>query len=102
MPYYTLVRNGGDWDYKQVGKVLNAPSPYESFGNFNYGATGAAMGIPDKVLFRAAGAASVMAGTSPINSGNPLGSAPYGDSPVDQAWIKQGIEYQRCVAGAGP
>lgn len=85
------MQNGGDWDYKQVGKVSNTQSPYESFGNFNYGATGAAMGIPDEVLLRAAGAASVIAGTSPQNSGNPLGSAPYGDSPVDQAWIKGGL-----------
>jgi hypothetical protein len=28
------VRNGGPWDYKQLG------SQYENFGNFNYGATG--------------------------------------------------------------
>jgi RHS repeat-associated protein len=100
--FYQLVRNGRDWDYKQVGKVANVPSPYEAFGNFNYGATGAAMGIPDQLLLRAAGVASILAGTSPPNSSNPLWRAPYGDSPVDQAWIKQGIEYSRCMAGARP
>lgn len=31
------VRSGKSWDYKQVG--------YETFGNFNYGATGAAAGL---------------------------------------------------------
>jgi RHS repeat-associated protein len=99
--FYQLVRNGGDWDYKQVGKVPNVPSPFEAFGNFNYGATGVAMGIPDQLLLRAAGAASMLAGTSPQDSGNPLWHAPYGDSPVDQAWIKQGVQYSRCMAGAG-
>ena len=100
--FFQLVRNGGGWDYKQVGKVPGVPSPYEAFGNFNYGATGNAMGIPGQVLLRAAGGASILAGTSPANSSNPFGQAPYGDSPVDQAWIKKGIEYSRCLIGTGP
>ncbi|MFO1356892.1 MAG: polymorphic toxin type 44 domain-containing protein, partial [Gammaproteobacteria bacterium] len=93
-----LVRNHGDWDYKQASNAR--PSPYEAFGNFNYGATGAAMGMPDQVLLRMAGVASIVAGTSPKDSSNPLWRAPYGDSPVDQSWIEKGIEYSKCVAGA--
>ena len=47
--FYNQVKNKGPWDYKQRG------SEYEDFGNFNYGATGAAAGIPDQILLRAAG-----------------------------------------------
>lgn len=39
----------GPQDYKRIDRK------YEPFGNFNYGAVGAAMGIPDEVLKRAAG-----------------------------------------------
>lgn len=35
--FYGQVQDYGPWDYKQAG-------PYEDFGNFNYGAVGAAMG----------------------------------------------------------
>src|SRR4029450_7587666 len=34
------------WDYKRRG------GQYEAFGNFNYGATGAAAGIPDWMLLK--------------------------------------------------
>ena len=38
--FYNKVRNGGPWDYKQKGRQ------YADFGNFNFGAAGAAAGIP--------------------------------------------------------
>lgn len=47
--FYQKVRNGGPWDYKQQDRSL------ANFGNFNYGATGLAAGIPEKTLFMAAG-----------------------------------------------
>ncbi|WP_310793426.1 polymorphic toxin type 44 domain-containing protein [Enterobacter sp. R1(2018)] len=50
--FYYQVRNHGPWDYKnQRGRK------YAAFGNFNYGAVGAAAGIPDQILLRGAGAA---------------------------------------------
>lgn len=88
--FYDQVRNKGPWDYKQQG------SQYQDFGNFNYGATGSAMGFPDSVLYRMAGWAQQQAGTSKSGWGSPLGSAPYGDDPADQAQIRAGIEYARC------
>jgi hypothetical protein len=87
LAFYNLVRNKGPWDYKQQG------SSYQNLGNFNYGATGAAAGIPDQVLLRIAGYAQQKAGTSMPAWGGPLGSSPYGDDPDDQKLIQQGIDY---------
>jgi RHS repeat-associated protein len=81
------VRNSGPWDYKQLG------GQFEQAGNFNYGATGAALGIPSQVLYRAAGAAQVIAGTSDPTFGSPFGASPYGDDSADQIWIQHGIDY---------
>lgn len=42
--FYQKVRNKGLWDYKQF-------DPYwAAFGNFNFGATGYATGIPVEIL----------------------------------------------------
>jgi hypothetical protein len=81
------VREGGAWDYKGQG------TQYQDFGNFNYGATGKAIGIPDGVLLRAAGVVQELQNTSRSSFGNPLGGPPYGDDPVDQKYIRDGIEY---------
>jgi hypothetical protein len=85
--FYQQVRNKGPWDYKQQG------SQYQVAGNFNFGAAGAALGVPDQVLLRGAGWAQQRAGTSDPAFGGPLGGAPYGDDPADQANIKAGIQY---------
>lgn len=85
--FYTKVRNGGEWDYKQRGRQ------FEEIGNFNYGATGTAAGIPEQILLRAAGAAQNQAGTSEADFGKWWKETPYGDDRVDQVWIKAGIEY---------
>ncbi|MFP8968021.1 RHS repeat-associated core domain-containing protein [Pokkaliibacter sp. CJK22405] len=88
------VKNKGPWDYKQQG------SKYEDFGNFNYGATGAAFGFPSSILLNEAGLAQEAAGTSQPDWGKSgtlhlpfLGEPPYKDDPNDQYWIKQGIDY---------
>lgn len=87
--FYTQVRNKGEWDYKQHG------SEYQNFGNFNYGATGTAAGIPEGILLRAAGAAQTAAGTSSGEFGKWWSETPYGDDPIDQVWIKAGIDYAK-------
>lgn len=88
------VKNKGPWDYKQLG------SQYEAFGNFHYGATGAAFGFKDIFLLNEAGKAQVAAGTSRPEWGEPgprflpqLGTPPYGDDPADQYWIQLGIDF---------
>ncbi len=85
--FYEMVKNKGVWDYKQID--LNK---YQELGNWNYGAVGAALGIPEEVLQRAAGYAQWKAGTSDPSFGNWWGSYPYGDDPSDQEAILDGIE----------
>jgi len=87
--FYKKVRHGGDWDYKQRGRQ------YQDFGNFNYGAAGTAAGVSEGVLLRAAGAAQSMAGTSAAEFESWWSQSPYGDDPIDQVWIKAGIDYAR-------
>lgn len=91
--FYTLVQNKGAWDYKQQN---TSSTSYENFGNFNFGATGAAMGFPDQVLQRGAGWAQTRAGTSKSDWGSPLGKFPHGHDKNDQEQIKSGIEYTKC------
>jgi len=86
------VRSGRSWDYKQIG--------YADFGNFNYGATGRAVGFGGRTLLREAGRAQIQALTSrpgwgyPGNRANPRGGkSPYGDDPNDQTLIQRGIAY---------
>lgn len=87
--FYSMVRNRGEWDYKQHGRQ------YEAFGNFNYGATGTAAGLSPELLLRGAGWAQSRAGTSNLAFGSWWSDAPYGDDPEDQEWIKAGIEYAK-------
>lgn len=85
--FYQKVRNKGPWDYKQF-------NPYwAEFGNFNYGATGTAAGIPENILLMAAGSAQLRAKTSDPLWGYPWQNPPYSDDPKDQAAIKEGIAY---------
>jgi len=91
--FYFYVRNGGPWDYKQMGKR------FEDFGNFNFGATGAAAGYATPVLLRGAGWAQVRAKTSnpawgvPFSLKSPFGTGTFGDDPHDQEMIRNGINY---------
>lgn len=88
--FYSMVRNKGPWDYKNQSGVQ-----YANFGNFNYGAAGTAAGIAESVLLRAAGWAQLQAGTSSPEFNKWYASAPYGDDPQDQYWIKAGIAYAK-------
>jgi len=85
--FYQQVKNRGRWDYKQQDRSL------ANFGNFNYGATGTAAGIPANILLMGAGFAQSRAGTSVPEWGAWYQHPPYGDDPIDQYWIQQGIAY---------
>ena len=103
--FYLDVRNGSKWDYKQQGQTLDdfgrwQPSPYQDFGNFNFGVVGAAAGIPQQELLRAAGAAQTQAKTSNPRFGHWYDlHPPYGDDPNDQVMIRAGYTYYQngCV-----
>jgi Bacterial toxin 44 len=84
------VRPYGNWDYKLKG------SRYDKFGNFNFGATGAAAGFSENTLLRAAGAVKwaqyhLKGEADPF--GSPLGAYPYGNEPGKQADIECGYQY---------
>ena len=85
--FYQKLHNHGPWDYKQFNRL------WANFGNFNYGATGTAAGIPANILLRGGGFAQNRAQTSQEEWGNWYQDEPYGDDPRDQFWIKQGIDY---------
>ena len=97
--FYNDVRNKGPQDYKQNKQLRDVPnaaghpftdkSPFEDFGNFNYGATAAAQGIPMSVALRAAGYAGQKAqGASTADAAKTaMGLAPYDDDPDDQIQI---------------
>lgn len=81
------------WDYKQQG-------PYDDFGNFNFGATGAALGYTDAELLRGAGALKVLERRvrhqpNPPSLGSPLGAYPYGNEKQKQEMIRAGIDYYK-------
>jgi len=121
--FKNLVKNHGDWDYKNnnghiiglgndgkttftfEGKTMES----QDFGNHHYGAVGRAYGLPSTTLLIQAGKAQIAAGTSLPQwqrystsiSINPYGGSitsryilpPYGDDPRDQKWIKSGFNY---------
>ncbi|MCX6620682.1 MAG: polymorphic toxin type 44 domain-containing protein, partial [Acidobacteria bacterium] len=107
--FFNQVKNNAPWDYKQGDKGQRLPgdqSAYDNFGNFNYGATGAAIGIPETALLRFAGWAQQMAEAGTLDQigitatfvGQLItgsGQPPYGDDANDQGFIKQGIKYWR-------
>ncbi|MGY5367739.1 type VI secretion system tube protein TssD [Enterobacter oligotrophicus] len=82
-------------------KEIDSSSPYlmkavATGQTLNYGAVGAAAGIPDGVLLRGAGTAQILAGTSaPVEFAKYQDGNSYGDDPVDQLWIRTGIDYAR-------
>ena len=88
--WYKAVRNGGKWDYKQRG------SQYEAFGNYNFGVTARAIGIPGNIPNRGAGWAQRQAGTGLPEWGKwwdwTCSSTSFGDDPADQCWINEGIK----------
>ena len=79
--FKSKVQNKEDWDYKQYFPT------WQDFGNYNFGATGAATGLFTlETLLREAGKAQCAADTS-----KPEWCATSNcDDPDDQDWIKKG------------
>jgi hypothetical protein len=83
-----LVKEGGPWDYKNLPG--NTGISWQDFGNYNYGASGAATGLFTlETLLREAGRAQEKRDPK---WGCPKGGWPYGDDPRDQYWIMKGWE----------
>jgi len=75
LTWYNKVNHGGSWDWKREGhKDMEITHPeYEALGNFDYGVTGSAQGIPASVLHwgarRAGGGEESAQDTYNINQG---------------------------------
>ena len=87
---YDNVKNHGPWDYKRHG------SQYEDFGNFNFGAVTAAMGVSAYTAQNGAGIYQQWKGAAAAGSGTPLLRWPYGDDLKDAAEIERGRQYAKC------
>ncbi len=100
--FYDQVKGKGPQDFKQTKQLNDVPdaqgrpmavqSPYENYGNFNYGVVAATSGVPFAVALRAAGYAGQKAqGASTASAAKTaMGPAPYGDDPADQIQITNG------------
>ncbi len=100
------VKKGGPWDYNhsklRTSEEIKS-SIYDSFGNFHYGAVGAAAGFDLPTLLRAAGYAQETSGDTRGGGGQSGGlvgvftglgaKAPYGDKLDDQQAIRMGFAY---------
>jgi len=100
--FYNQVKGHGPQDFKQVKQMNDIPdaldrpmavqSPYEDYGNFNYGVVAATSGVPFTVALRGAGYAGQKAQGASTASAmkTAMGPAPYGDDPADQIQITNG------------
>jgi hypothetical protein len=82
-----MVAPNAPWDYKTQGQQ------YDAFGNFNFGATGEAAGIPLQVLQVAAGGVSTVVGTNNAAYGSWHQALLYGHPPVKSQVIAAGFAY---------
>jgi hypothetical protein len=85
----SMVRPNGPWDDKTQGQQ------YDAFGNFNFGATGAAAGIPLQVLQAGAGAVSALVGTNSSQYGSWYQPPLYGHPPIKSQMIAAGYAYYK-------
>jgi hypothetical protein len=98
---------GGAWDDKHHPKAGVPGLSLERQGNYSYGATAAALGLPENLALRGAGLAQRASAVGDAIKGKVprtrLGGlrAPYGDDPRDQAVIREGYAYGRERLGQG-
>jgi RHS repeat-associated protein len=83
--YVNLVRTNGQWDYKNA-----AGYQYDPYGNFNFGATSAALGVPYYLVQNGAG---FVQGDPSTGSGALFFQWPYGDDAPGALQIQAGYNY---------
>ncbi len=87
-----LFRRRGAWDYR-----TNQGQLYDDFGNFNYGAIAAEMGLPYYIAQNLAG---LYQGDGP-GSGTYFMVWPYGDDVAGALQIQAGYDYVSDQCGCG-
>ena len=90
--FWKNVQDSGPWDYK-----VTAGPQFDAFGNFNFGATGAAINIPSQLLLRGAGLKKYIKSGGEANPTTPLGNYPYGNQLDKEDAIQDGINYWKAV-----
>jgi hypothetical protein len=94
--FKSMVTHKAEWDYKRIDMK------YEDFGNFNYGATGTAIGFDLVTLLSEAGRVQAIPPgmkEKPKEWGYPAGRLwgkgqyPYGDQPEDAKQVEAGRNY---------
>lgn len=114
--WYKRVKPYGAWDDRGAAELANAhlppdrridPNQFEYQGNFNYGATAEALGIPKNIALFAGGFVQRKSNLENALAGKPLKASeghfypPYGDDPYDQRAISDGYDYGRQSARDG-
>jgi hypothetical protein len=87
-----LMKRRGPWDYR-----TNQGQQYDDFGNFNFGAIAAEMGLPYYLTQNLAG---YYQGEGP-GSGVLFLSWPYGDDEAGALQIQAGYDYVADQCGCG-
>jgi hypothetical protein len=82
---------GGDWDYNHT-----RGSQYDDFGNYNFGAVSAQMGVPYYVAQNLAGLINGQPG-----SGSLINAWPYGDDIRGALQVQAGYNYVAGQCGCG-
>jgi len=108
--WYRLVKPYGEWDDRGQAELANKnlpperradPNKLEYQGNFSYGATAEALGIPKNIALFAGGLVQRKSNLENALAGRPLKASeghfypPYGDDPYDQRAISDGYDYGR-------
>jgi RHS repeat-associated protein len=89
---------GGPWDYKKEYNNTPYYDQAKDFGNFDFGAVMASLGLNYYLTQNAAGTAQIaicLTGGNCDGTGIPLFTYPYGDQASDAAVIKQGFDWER-------
>lgn len=114
--WYRLVKPYGEWDDRGQAELANAklppaqrvdPNRLEYQGNFSYGATAEALGLPKNLALFAGGAVQRLSNVQRALKGQPLKASvghfypPYGDDPYDQRAISEGYDYGQQASRSG-
>jgi hypothetical protein len=102
--FNSMVQDKGSWDYKYANPDHTV---YENFGNFNYGATGAAVHFSADTLLHVAGWVQQHGGDAATGSGTMSssfiealagkgGAYPYGHNRNDAFWVQRVVDYYDC------
>ncbi len=88
-PWFERILPYSEWDYK---RRLDDHEVYQDFGNFNFGMTGAAEGLPLNTLLWGAGELQKLMDFAYGRPG-PANPTEYGDHPRDDAMIRLGYAF---------